>query len=102
MFDLDELTELTESEKDDLARDCGYSQERRVDKIKEDIRATIYDSDEQQAILRKMVKFLYDELNRISLNDYSHNPVVQEFLNYNRDMENIKASHSLGGDTFGV
>lgn len=93
---------MTEQEKNKLAKLCGFSKERRVDKIKEDIRATIYDSDEQQAILRKMVKFLYDELNRISLNDYSQNPVVREFLEYYKDIENIKDSHSLGGDTFGV
>ena len=94
--------ELTEQEKDRYAKRCGYSEERRVDKIKEDIRATMYDSDEQQAILRKMVKFLYDELNRISLNDYSQNPVVKEFLEYYKCIESIKDSHSLGGDALGV
>lgn len=93
---------LTENEKKQMAQDAGWAEDKRVDDIKLGIRATKYDSDEQQAILRKMMKFLYDELNRISLNDYSNNPVVKEFLKYYNDIESIKACYTLGGDACGI
>ena len=93
---------LTENEKKQMAQDAGWSEDKRVDDIKLRIRASEYDSDEQQAILRKMMKFLYDELNKISLNDYSNNSVVKEFLKYYNGIESIKASFTLGGDTCGI
>lgn len=79
--------ELTQKEKDDLANECGYSKEYRVDKIKLGIRETEYDSDNEHAIARKTLKAMIDHIvygKPLCESD------VAEFLKYCADIEKIK------------
>ena len=87
MFDLNELTELTENEKDELARDCGYSEERRVDKIKEGIGESEYDKDKENSIHRKMLKAFMD---KIVFGKEIPSEILTEFMKYFEDIESIK------------
>jgi hypothetical protein len=80
--------ELTENEKNELAKDCGYSNERYTDKVKEGVKHSEYDKDEENAIHRKTLKIVIDKLVRgepLTLGD------VSEFLQYYGDIERIKA-----------
>lgn len=90
--------ELTEQEKNELAIECGYSEERRVDKIKERIGDSEYDKDKENAIHRKTFKILiYKMISGEPLTEVD----VAEFLKYYDDIEAIKtdakAELSRGG-----
>lgn len=79
---------MTEFEKNKLAVDCGYSEERYGDKVKENIMQSPYDKDEENAIHRKTLKIVIDKLARgepLTLDD------VSEFLKYDDDIETLKA-----------
>ena len=79
---------MTENEKNLLAKLCGYSEERRVDKIKERIGDSEYDKDKENSIHRKTFKIIIDKLikgERLTYED------VSEFMKYNDDIERIKA-----------
>ena len=87
---------LTPNEKDDLCNGCGYSKENRVDKIKERIRATEYDSDNEHAIKRKTLKAIVDYL---VYGKPLHESDVAEFLKYCEDIEKIKQEVDTGENT---
>ena len=78
---------LTQYEKDSLANECGYSKENRVDKIKERIRDTEYDSDNEHAIKRKTLKAIVDYL---VYGKPLRESDVAEFIKYCADIEKIK------------
>lgn len=79
---------LTEKEKNELAKLCGYSEERRVDKIKESIGDSEYDKDKENSIHRKTFKVIIDKMIKgESLTETD----VAEFLKYYDDIEAIKA-----------
>ena len=83
---------LTEKEKDKLAELNGFSEERRVDKIKERIEQSEYDEDKEHAIKRKTIKALVDNIvfgKPISEAD------VAAFLKYHEDIEKIKEEASV-------
>lgn len=79
---------ITEKEKDRRAKLCGYSEPRRVDKIKKGIQRSVYDRDRESAEKRKAIKAILDHLlfgKPISETD------VASFLKYHDDIEAIKA-----------
>ncbi len=79
--------ELTENEKNELAKDCGYSEERRVDRIRAGVKKK-YRLEDEVAILRKMNKRLFDlviELHGKEISD----EVIAEFKNYFADVEAV-------------
>lgn len=79
--------ELTENEKNGLAKDCGYSEERRVDRIRSGVKKK-YRLEDEVAILRKMNKRLFDlviELHGKEISD----EVIAEFKNYFADVEAV-------------
>jgi hypothetical protein len=79
---------LTEKEKNELAIDCGYSEERYTDKVKEVIGVSEYDKDKENAIVRKMLKAFVDkELYGTPI----PSEILSEFLKYYDDIEGIKA-----------
>ena len=80
---------LTEKEKNELAIDCGYSEERYTDKVKEGVRQSEYDKDKENSIHRKTFKIIIDKMIKgepLKLSD------VTEFLEYYRDIEGMKAA----------
>ena len=88
--------ELTELEKDEMAKDCGYSEERRVDNIKIAIGHSEYDKDKENSIHRKTFKILIDKMIKGEPLTYED---VAEFMKYYDDIENIKAEvKKFGGN----
>lgn len=79
--------QLSEKKKNELADRCGYSEERRIDRIKEGIGRTEYDNDEEHAIKRKTLKAIVDYL---VYGKPLHESDVAEFLKYCTNIEKIK------------
>lgn len=79
---------LTEKEKNELAIDCGYSEERYTDKVKEVIGASEYDKDKENSIHRKTFKIIIDKMIMGEPLTYDD---VTEFMKYYDDIEKIKA-----------
>lgn len=80
--------ELTENEKNELAVDCGYSEERYTDKVKEGVRQSEYDKDKENSIHRKTFKIIIDKMIMGEPLTYDD---VTEFMKYYDDIEKIKA-----------
>jgi hypothetical protein len=80
--------ELTENEKNELAKDCGYSEERRIDNIKKAIGNSEYDKDKENSIHRKTFKIIIDKMIMGEPLTYDD---VTEFMKYYDDIEKIKA-----------
>lgn len=83
----EKLMKLSEKKKNELAARCGYSEERRIDRIKEDIRQTEYDNDNEHAIKRKTLKAIVDYL---VYGKPLRESDVAEFIKYCADIEKIK------------
>lgn len=84
---------LTEREKDKLAILCGWTEERRVDKIKEGVKKE-YRLEDELAITRKMLKRVFDlvvELHGREIAD----EVIAEFNQYFEYVEKIKEEASV-------
>ena len=79
---------MTEQEKKELADMCGWSEDKRVDDIKLEIRKTKYDRDKESSIFRKTLKIIIDKLAAGEVLTYED---VAEFIAYDTDIENIKA-----------
>ena len=79
---------MTEQEKNKLAVDCGYSEERRIDNIKKSIGDSEYDKDKENSIHRKTFKIIIDKMIMGEPLTYDD---VTEFMKYYDDIEKIKA-----------
>lgn len=78
---------LTNKEKRRMSDRCGWSKEQRIDDIKEKIRETVYDSDEEHGLARKAIKKILDHLiHGTPLTEED----VAEFLKYYDTIENVK------------
>ena len=81
--------ELTEKEKNELAVDCGYSEERYTDKVKENVKQKLgMTVEDEVAILRKSVAYLFELMSKFHLGELNN----AEFAEYNAKVEEIKAS----------
>ena len=86
------MHELTEKEKNKLASECSYSEERRIDRIKEGIGATPYNSDEEHALARKAIRALIDH---ITLGKPIPEKIISAFITYDNTVESIKEASSI-------
>jgi hypothetical protein len=86
---------MTEQEKNKLARLCGYSNERYTDKVKEGVNHSEYDKDRENAIMRKMMKAIFD---KVSYGIDIPYDIMAEFLKYYEDIEIIKSEAKEGAN----
>lgn len=84
--------ELTNEEKEALANANEFKELRRIDRIKEGIGATSYDSDEEHAISRKTVRALIDH---IVFGKPIPEKIITAFITYDDTIENIKEASSI-------
>ena len=86
---------LSEKKKNEMAARCGYSEERCTDRIKEGIRQTEYDNDNEHAVKRKAIAELLDILETVYYEVFGrqlNRERFREFLNYNEEIEEIKTT----------
>lgn len=88
----EKLMKLSEKKKNELAARCGYSEERRIDRIKEGIDATPYNSDEEHALSRKTIRALIDH---IIFGKPIPEKVITAFITYDDTIEDIKEASSI-------
>jgi hypothetical protein len=80
--------ELTENEKNELAKDCGYSEEKYTDDVKKGVNASEYDLHREHGIKRKTIKAILDN---ILYGKPIPTEVIEEFMQYDAVIEGIKA-----------
>lgn len=78
---------ITEKEKDRRAKLCGFSEERYEDKVKEGVKNKYPHPDEEIAILRKAVAYLFELISKLHEGEIDN----AEFAEYNAKVEEIKA-----------
>ena len=78
---------ITEKEKDRRAKLCGYSEERYTDKVKEGVKKKYPHPEEEIAILRKAVAYLFELISKLHEGEIDN----AEFAKYNAIVEQIKA-----------
>lgn len=81
------IRKLTEWEKDKLAKLCGYSEERYTDKVKEGVKEKFPHPEDEIAILRKAVAYLFELISKLHSGEINN----AEFAEYNAIVEQIKA-----------
>lgn len=86
--------ELTENEKNELAKDCGYSEERYADAVRERIKDRKgplgMAVEDELALARKMIKRIFDLVVQLHGKEIA-DEVIAEFTEYNAKVEQIKA-----------
>lgn len=78
---------MTEQEKNKLAKLCGYSEERYTDKVKEGVKEKYPHSEDEIAILRKAVAYLFELISSLHSGEINN----AEFAEYNAIVEQIKS-----------
>ena len=81
------IDELTEKEKNELAIECGYSEELYTDKVKEGVKKKYPHPEEEIAILRKAIAYLFELISKLHDGELNN----AEFAEYNAIVEQIKA-----------
>ena len=81
---------MTEAMKYKLAKINGLEQERFEDMVKEDVRKEM-SADEELAILRKAVAYLFDLISNLHEGEIDNS----EFEKYNALVEGIKKKHEV-------
>jgi hypothetical protein len=86
--------ELTENEKNGLAKDCGYSEERYTDKVQEGVRKELgMSTPDETAILRKAFAKLLSEFIELKMfvkSEGISDEAITDFIIYNANVEQIK------------
>lgn len=78
---------MTENSKNKLAKLCGYSEERYTDKVKEGVRKKYPYPEDEIAILRKAVAYLFELISKLHEGEIDNS----EFAEYNSFVEQLKA-----------